>query len=141
MPALVVNQGLQRSGRNTSNVGTAPGTGLSGQRWLQTLSVDDSAVTILAAHTAANSGGAVTNFFDRAIDAANSIASQTVTHLSTLASGEGNFIIRRVILHDDIPSTVSSSSATVHSGIDGHSLTKTSDFALGFTITHLYSNV
>lgn len=141
MAALVVNQGLQRCGRNTSAVGVSAGTNLNTANWLQTLAIDDGTVALAAGHTALNSGGAITNEFDQAIGTANTIASQTVTHTSTIPTGSGNFTIRRITLHDNVPASVDSTTSTLHSGVDGQTLAKTSDFTIQFTLTHLYSNV
>lgn len=138
MAALVTNQGLQRCGRNTSAVGVAPLTNLNTADWLQTLSVDNSATALAAATTTC---GSPTSFWDQSLDATPTISGQTVTHVSTIPTGQGNFTIARAILHFGTPTTVTGASATVHSGVDGQSLGKTLDFSLAFTITHLYSNV
>ena len=146
MAALVVNQGLQRSGRNASGVngvgtsGTFGGT-LSYTRYIMTMSVDDSSVALAATHTAADTGGAVTNFYDQILDSQPTIASQTVTHQMTVPTGQGNFTIRRVILHDNTAANVTASSSSLHSGVDGVTFQKTADFTIAFVETHLYSNV
>ena len=82
MAAIVVSQGLQRIGKQSSQT-----TGYSAVRQIQVMSVDDGTVAFAAGHTALNSGGAVTNEFDQAFDSTPTIAAQTVTHVITLATG------------------------------------------------------
>lgn len=94
-----------------------------------------------AGDTALNTGGAVANEFGAAFDSTPTRSGQTVTHLMTIPVGSGNFTIRRIALHDDTTANVTTSSTTLFAGVDGQSLTKTSDFSIAFTINLLYSNV
>lgn len=104
------------------------------------MSWDDSSNALAAGDTAANSGGAVTNFYDQAFDSTPTRSSQTITHVSTIPVGSGNFTIRRILMHDNTAANVSSSSASLVCGVDGQSLAKTSDFTLATTLNLLYSN-
>lgn len=135
MAAKVVNQGLIRCGKQTFE-----STNYNAARNVQTMSVDDSAVAIAAGDTAANSGGAITNFFDKVFDATPTESAQTITCVMTLASGEGNFTVRRILLHDDTAANVTSSSSSLFGGIDGQSLTKTLDFTMEITITVAFTD-
>ena len=97
------------------------------------MSVDDSAVALAATDTAANSGGAVTNFFDKVFDSTPTRTNQEISVTTTYATGEANFTIRRILQHDNTAANVTASSASLVGGIDGQSLTKTSDFTLAIT--------
>lgn len=143
MAGLVVNQGLQRIATNASNVGVAPATALSGQRWLQTMAVDDATGAFAAANTKLNDGAGFTQAFDQALDAATTIASQTVSHVMTLAAGAGaqNFTIKRISLHDNVPGSVDGTTATLVCGVDAQTLAKTVDFALKITLKLTYTSV
>lgn len=136
MATLVVNKGLIRAGQQTFQ-----STNYNVARHVQVLSVDDSSVALTATDTAANSGGAVTNFFDQAFDATPTESGQVVTTVTTIPTGSGNFTIRRILLHDNTAANVTSSSSSLFGGIDGQSLTKTSDFTIAFTIRCTFSNV
>lgn len=132
----VVNQGLQRTLRNLAVVGGGAGVGASQTvtRYLMTMSVDDNANNFAAADTALNtSRGAITTEFDKLLDALATIASQTISFTCTLATGEGNMVIRGIAWHDDTATNVTTSSATLIAGIAGQSLTKTSSFSLAIT--------
>lgn len=141
MASLVVNNGLQRIGIQASQATSGSGPTYSATRHIQSMSWDDSSTAFAAGHTALNSGGAVTNEYDQAFDAAPTRSSQTITHVSTIPVGSGNFTIRRIALHDDTAANVSTASATLVAGVDGQALTKTSDFTLATTLNLLYTNV
>lgn len=134
MTATFANQGLQRIGINASQA-----TAFSSSRYFRTMSVDDSANAITATDTAANSGGAVTNFYDQALDATPTRSNQTITHVMTVPTGSGNFTIRRILMHDDTAANVTTSSTTLGWGIDGQTLAKTADFTIAFTLRLTYS--
>lgn len=135
MAAIVVTRGKLRIGQQASE-----STNYNAARNIQVMSVDDSSVAFDAADTALNTGGAVSNEFDAAFDATPTEAAPAViTHVMTVPTGSGNFTIRRIALHDDVAGTVSTSSTTLVAGIDGQSLTKTSDFAIVFTLTITYA--
>lgn len=135
MSAKIVNRGLLRIGQQASQ-----STNYNVARHIQTLSIDDGTVAFAAGHTALNSGGAVTNEYDQALDSTPTESGQTITHLSTIPTGQGNFTIKRIALHDDTAANVTTSSSTLVGGIDGQSLTKTSDFSLAITVKITYAD-
>lgn len=135
MSALVVNNGLQRIGIQASEA-----VGYDAARNIQTMAWDDSSNALTATDTALDDGGAVSNEFDQVFDATPTVTSQTIGHTSTIGTGDGNFTIRRITLHDDTAANVSTSSDTLVSGVDGQAFTKTSDFTLETLLNHLYSN-
>jgi len=104
------------------------------------MSVDDSANAFAATDTALNSGGAVTNAFDQALDSTPTRSNQTISHVMTIATGSGNFTIRRVALHDNTAANVTTSSTSLVAGIDGQSITKTADFTLAITVQITYTS-
>lgn len=136
MASLVVNQGLIRCGKQTFE-----STNYNAARNVQTGSIDDSSTALAAAHTALNSGGAVTNQFDVVFDATPTESSQTVTCVYTIPTGSGNFTIRRLTEHDDTAANVSTSSTTLFGGVDAQALTKTSDFSLAVTKSYTFTSV
>ncbi|WP_373092348.1 hypothetical protein [Zhongshania sp.] len=133
MASKIVNRGLQVIGGRASNTADAFAA-------IQSLAADDGTVAFAAAHTAINSGGAVTNQADVDFDATPTRAGQVITHVATFPTGSANFTIRRLSLHNAAAASVSASSTTLVSGIDGQSLTKTSDFSLEVTITITYAD-
>ena len=139
MAAVVFTNGLQRIGVQASQASAGAGPTYNASRHIQTLSVDDSSVAFAAGDTALDDGGAVANEYDLAFDATPTRAGQVITHIATVPTGQGNFTIRRIALHDNAAGSVSSSSDTLVVGIDGQSLTKTSDFTIEFTVTITYS--
>lgn len=136
MASLVVNQGLQRCGKQTFE-----STNYNAAREVQTGSVDDSSTALAAGHTALNSGGAVTNEFDVARDATPTESSQTIIFVYTIPTVSGNFTIRRLCEHDDTAANVTTSSTTLFGGVDNQQLTKTSDFSLAVTKNYTFSSV
>ncbi|WP_373092740.1 hypothetical protein [Zhongshania sp.] len=135
MAAKIVNRGLLRIGQQASQ-----STNYNVARYIRTMSVDDGTAAFAAAHTALNSGGAITNEYDQAFDATPTEASQTITHVCTIPTGQGNFTIRRIALHDDTAANVTTSSATLVAGVDGQSIGKTADFSLQITLTITYAD-
>lgn len=135
MAAKVVNQGLLRCGQQTFE-----STNYNAARNVQTMSVDDSTNAFAAGDTALNSGGAVSNEFDTAFDSTPTESSQTITCVATLGTGNGNFTIRRIALHDNTPANVTTSSSTLFGGIDGQTLAKTSDFTMEITVTVTFTD-
>ena len=101
------------------------------------MAVDDSGTAFAAGTTTL---GSPTNLFDQAFDSAPTRSGQVVTHVTTIAAGNGNFTIQRVSLHDDTVANVTGTSTTVVAGIDGLSLTKTSDFSLSITLKLTYAD-
>jgi hypothetical protein len=135
MAAKIVNRGLLRIGQQSSQ-----STNYNAARHIQTLSVDDGDADFEAGHTALNSGGAVVNEYDQALDSVPTESGQTITHISTIPTGQGNFVIKRIALHDDTAGNVSTSSATLVGGIDGQSMTKTADFSAAYTVNITYAD-
>lgn len=134
MATLIVNRGLLRIGQQASE-----STNYNAARNIQTLSVDDSSTAFAAAHTALNTGGAVTNMFDQALSTPTE-SGQTIIHTTTIGSGDGNFTIRRIALHDDTAANVTTSSTTLAMGIDGQAIVKSSDFTVTITCRLTYTN-
>ncbi len=141
MASIIVNNGLQRIGTQASQSTSGSGPTYSASRQIQVMSVDDSAVAFAAGDTALNTGGAVTNEFDAALTAPPVRSSQTHPHIMTIPTGSGNFVIKRIALHDDVAGTVAVGSATLCAGVDAQSLTKTSDFTMTITLNLLYTSV
>ncbi len=135
MAAKLVTRGLLRIGQQASQ-----STNYNVARYIRTLSIDDGTVAFIAGHTALNSGGAVANEYDQAFDSTPTESGTTITHLCTIPSGQGNFTIKRVALHDDTAANVTTSSTTLVGGIDGQSLTKTADFSLAITVKLTYAD-
>jgi hypothetical protein len=133
MASLIVNRGLQVIGGRASNTADA-------FLEIDSMSVDDSSTAFAAGDTALNSGGAVTNEADRDFDATPTRSSQTVSHTVTFGTGEANFTIRRIALHNAAAASVSTSSVTLVAGIDGQSLAKTADFTLTITVRITYTS-
>lgn len=137
MASRIVTRGLLRIGQQTSQ-----STNYSVSRFIRTLSVDDSAVAFAAGDTALNTGGAVTNMFDKALDSTPTEAAPAViSHVCTLLTTDYNQNIKRIALHDDTAATVTTSTATLIGGVDAQSLLKTTDFSLVITMKITYTNV
>lgn len=134
MPALIVNRGLQVIGGRASATADAFGS-------IQAMSVDDSAGAFAAGHNNLDGAGAVGNEFDADFDATPTRSGQQISHVMTIPSGSGNFVIRRVALHNAPAASVSASSVSLVAGIDGQSITKTADFALTVTVRITYTSV
>lgn len=138
MANLVVRQGLVRIALNGSQA-----TGYSSSRYVRTLAIDDSSNAFAAADTAANTGGAVTNFFDvalsSAVQATTTFTNDTIRHTATIPAASGAMTIRRISLHDDTTANTTSSSTTLIAGIDGQSLVKNTTFALTLVVDLIYS--
>lgn len=136
MASRYVNRGLLRTGQQAFE-----STNYNAARNIQVLSVDDSSNAFGQTDPALNTGGAVTNMYDQAFDGTPTESGQTVTCVTTIATGNGNFTIRRVAMHDDTTTNVTTSSTTLCAGIDGQSVTKTSDFSLAITLQTTYTSV
>jgi hypothetical protein len=140
MASIVVNRGLLRIGQQASE-----STNYNDARNIQTLSVDIGTTAFAAGHTKLNDSAdvteAATSYFDQALDATPTESGQTITHVSTIGTGNGNFTIRRIALHDNTAANVTASSATLVAGIDGQSIAKTSDFSLEITFKLTYTSV
>lgn len=136
MAAIVVNNGLQCIGERASFVTPSFSR-------IQTMSVDDQSSAFLATDVDLDRAGALTvaNEFDQALSPDPTRSSQTITHVTTIPTGSGNFTIRRIALHHDTATNVTTASNTLVSGVDGQSLTKTSDFTLTPALKLTYTNV
>lgn len=136
MAARTVDQGLQRIADTASQT-----AGFASARFIRTLSLDDGTVAFAAGHTNLESGGAVTNEYDRAFDGTPTRSGLIVSHVTTIPAADALFTIKRVALHDDTVANVTKTSTTLVAGIDGQSILKTADFTLAITVTLTYSNV
>lgn len=141
MASIIVNNGLQRIGTQASQSTSGAGPTYSATRHIQTMSVDDSTVAFAAGDTALNTGGAVTNMYDAALTSAPARSGQTHPHIMTIPTGSGNFTIKRIALHDDTAANVTTSSTSLIAGVDGQTLSKTSDFTMTITLNLLYTSV
>lgn len=117
---LIVDRGLQVIGGRASNTADS-------FDFIQTLAVDDSSTVFSVEHTNLLSPA---NVYDQGFDTTPTRSGQTITHTSTIPTGSGNFVIRRVSLHNAASGSVTGSSDTLVAGIDSVNLTKTSDFTL-----------
>lgn len=133
MASKIVNRGLQVIGGRASNTADSFDA-------IQSMSVDDSTVAFANGDTALNSGGAVSNQADADFDQTPIRTNQTVSHTATFGTGVANFTIRRIAIHNAVAASVSSSSTTLVGGVDGQSLTKTSDLVAIFTIDITYTD-
>lgn len=136
MGSIVSDNGLQRMAVQTSQATAGAGPTYSASRHIQTMSIDDSATGFNSTTTTLGSPG---NEYDAAFDATPVRSGQSVPHTMTVPTGSGNFTVRRTALHDNTPANVTGSSATFCAGVDGQSLTKTSDFTMGITQTLVYA--
>lgn len=127
MANLIVNQGLQIIGDRAANIGGPPAA-------IQAMGVDDATGagnSFLAAHTKLNDRAGATQVSAKAMDATfPSRSGQVVTFQSTWGTGDANFTIGRISLHNVAFGSVTISSTNLVGGIDQQSLTKTSDFSL-----------
>lgn len=137
MANTYTTQGKQRNGVQFCQATAGSGPTYSASRYVgQSLSVDDSTVAIAAADVAANTGGAITNFYAFAQDATSTAVGTTVTVTGTVPAAQFNgFTIKRILVHDQIVGSVTASSVTAVCGIDGQSIVKNSGFALTLAVT------
>ena len=124
MPSLIVNRGLQILVGRLSQTADAFNE-------LRSMAVDDGASAFVAGDTDL---GSPANLQVNDFDATPTRSAQTVTHVATYASGEANFEVRRISLHNDDAANVNGASTTLFGGIDGQSITKTSDFTMTITV-------
>lgn len=136
MASTVATQGKTRTVINALGVGTASGATFSTARWLQTIAVDDSTVAIAAGDTAANSGGVITNFVAKPIDAANTNSNNVGTLVMTISDTSFDTkTVKRITVHDQVNTSVTATSTTLFGGIDGQSILKVAGVNLKFTTT------
>lgn len=133
----VVNRGLQVTGGRTFNTADAFAA-------VQALGIDDATGNFEAAHTAINGTGGtartITNSFFQNFDATPTRSNQTITMVTTIPTGSGNFTIRGISLHNNTSGSCTTSSTTLFAGIAGQAITKTSSFSLAITLSVLYSD-
>ena len=127
MARLIVNQGLQVELDRLFAINGPPAA-------VQSMAVDDATEAFQAADTKLNDGTGYTQHVAQAFDSAATRASQTVSATTTYGTGTANFTIRRISLHYAASGSVTASSTTLFGGIDGQSLTKTTDFSLAITL-------
>lgn len=136
MANLIFNQGLVFQGGRTSNTTDNFGA-------VQSMSVDSGAAFT---NGTTNLGGPAASVFAiKNFDSTPTWTSganfATVTHITTFATGDANFTIRRVALHNAGSGTASSGTNTLFCGTDGQSFGKTSDFSLVLTYKVNYTSV
>lgn len=138
MATLLVTRGLLRIGQQASE-----STNYNAARNIQTIATDDATEAFLAADTKLNDGTGYTQSFSQTFSATPTESGQTIIHTATIAAGSSNFQIRRVSMHDDTAANVGTAgtSTTLVGGVDGQTLTKTSDFTLTITLRLTYTNV
>lgn len=121
-----VTRGLLRVGQQAFQ-----STNYNVARYIRTMSLDDSTVAIAAGDTAANTGGAITNFFDKAFDSTpTETAPAVISFQTTFSTSEAIYTVKRILIHDDTTTNVTSSSTTLVAGVDAQSLVHTADFQL-----------
>lgn len=138
MAAIIPDNGLQRIGVQASQATAGTGPTYNASRHIQTMSVDDSAGAFASGHDALDDAGAVSNEADAATT--NTRSGQVISHVATFGTGVANFEIKRIALHDDTTTNVTTSSTTLVAGIDAQSLTKTSDFSMDITVDITYTD-
>ena len=101
------------------------------------MSVDDSGTAFTTTDTDL---GSPVNLQVNDFDATPTRTAETVSHVATYDTGEANFTVARIALHNDTAANVTGSSTTLFGGIDGQSITKTSDFSMTITIDITYTD-
>lgn len=130
MASTITVQGLLRIGRLASQA-----AGFDAARYIRTVTIDDSATAFTQADTSLGGPANVAaKGFDGVPTTSTTATSATVTHVATFGTGEGNFTIRRVAIHDDVNTNVTGTSTTLVGGRDSQSINKTSDFSLIVTV-------
>lgn len=133
----IVNRGLAVTGGRTFNTADAFAA-------VQCIGVDNQSADYEAAHTAINGTGGtartITNSHFEDFDATPTRSNQTITCVTTLETGDANFTIGSISLHNAPAGSCSASSTTLFAGIDGQSITKTSSFTLTITLSILYTD-
>lgn len=103
---------------------------------IQSLSVDDQSSGFLDTDEDLDRAGGLTvaNSYVVDFDSTPTLNTSTnqVTSVATVPAGQGNFTIRRIAHHNAAAASVTVSSNTLVSGVDGFSFTKTSDFSALF---------
>ena len=135
MASIIVNRGLQVIGGRASNTGDSFAA-------IQSMAIDDDANAFAAGNDSLDDagGGAPTNVSPKNFDTTPVRTNQTVEHVSTWQTTDGNFTIRRISLHNDTELNVTGTSQTLCAGIDGQSITKTADFQLTIKVNITYTD-
>lgn len=137
MASLVVERGRLRYGQQTFE-----STNYNAARNIQTMAVDDASEAFLAADTKLDDGTGFTQLFDQVFTVTpTETAPATITCSTIIPTGSGNFTIKRISLHDDTAANVTGASTTLCQGVDGQTLTKTSDFTLTPTLKTAITSV
>lgn len=140
MASLVVQRGRLRAGQQMYQ-----STNYGATRHVQVMSVDIGATVFATGHTKLNDSADVTesaaSYFDKAFDGVPTESVATITSVCTLATGEGNIVIKRIAQHDNTAANVSASSVSLVAGIDGQTLGKTADFSLSLTLSMAFTSV
>lgn len=133
----VVNRGLQITGGRAFSTADAFAA-------VQALGIDDATGNFEAAHTAINGAGgtarAITNSYFQNFDATPTRSAQTVSMTTTIPTGSGNFTVKGISLHNLTAGSCTTSSTSLFAGIAGQSITKTSSFALGITLSDAFTD-
>lgn len=110
---------------------------------IDSMSVDSGAAFVNAT---TNLGGPAASLFAiKNFDSTPTVVSganfATATHITTFNTGDANFTIRRIALHNAISGTASSGTNTLVCGTDGQSFGKTTDFSLAITYKYTMTSV
>ena len=135
MASIIVDRGLNVIAGRASE--TADGFAA-----IESMAVDDDSAAFSAGDDSLDDagGGAPANVATSNFDQTPTRTGQTVSHAATFGTGAANFTIRRVSLHNDVAANVSGTSVTLVGGIDGQSITKTSDFSMTITVDIQYAD-
>lgn len=130
MASIVVNRGLQVIGGRASNTS-------DGFTEFLSMTVDDSGTAFTATDTTL---GSPSNIEANAFDSTPARTNQTVSHVTTYQTGEANFNVKRISIHNLAAGSVTGSSTSLCAGIDGQSVTKNSDFTMTITVDITYTD-
>lgn len=122
MASLIVNQGLENSGKLLA--------GIAGSTIIAAMSWDDNTTGFSAANTKLNDAGAISNFVTN-ITSNTTVGSQTIQFEATVTTAQLNGVtIKRIALHNAATAAVTTASNTLYGGVDAQTIAKTSDFSL-----------
>lgn len=132
MASIVVNRGLQVIGKRASGItGGSPTTSA-----IVAMVVDSGSTGFVAGQTTIGASTFDANAFDSTPTRTN----QTVSHVATYGTGDANFTIRRVSLHNLAAGSITANTSSLIGGVDGQSLTKTTSFSLEITLNLTYTS-
>lgn len=141
-----MDQGLNHIGVRASDASSDADFTSTG---IEAMTVDDESTQFSATDDSLDdaTGSAPGNFAETAFDSepdrdpvGDGSTSETVRHTATYATGEANFTIRRIALHNAGTGSVSETSATLVGGIDNQAITKNSDFTLTIDVDIQYAD-